>query len=81
MKALVYPLNPNRFNNHCHLPYQLTTEHVQQSMQDWLDFLQLINEQLHNHQLPYLEQWLMPATLSGMVSEFLSTRLPIYCSK
>lgn len=81
MTTFVHSLNPSGFNLHCHLPYQLTTDHVRHAMQDWLTFCQLINQQLQNHELPYLEHWLMPATISGMVGEFISTRLPRYCSQ
>lgn len=31
-------LNPNGFNPDCVLPYELTTEHIRNAMQDFLDF-------------------------------------------
>lgn len=81
MTIFAYSLNSSGFNMHCRLPYQLTTDYVRQAMQDWLTFWQLINQQLQAHALPYLEHWLMPATISGIVGEFISTRLPLYCSQ
>ncbi len=73
------PVNPNRFNPKCSLPYGLTVEHVRQAMEDFLDFLGFINQQLCSKGIPRLESFLMPANFSSIVGEFINMRIPEYC--
>ena len=48
-------------------------------MQEFLNFLEFINGQMHKRQLPRLEAMLMPANFSSIVGEFMSSSLPKYC--
>lgn len=73
------PLAAEGLNAACVLPYSLTTGHVRQAMEDFLDFLEFINQQLHTKQLPRLESFLMPANFSSIVGEFMSMTIPKYC--
>lgn len=73
------PINPNRFNPACTLPYGLKTRHIMQAMGDFLDFLGFINQQLHTRSIPRLESFLMPANFSSMVGEFMNIGIPKYC--
>lgn len=73
------PLNPNGFNPKCTLPYELELEHIQRSMQDFLDFLGFINQQLNTKEMPRLESFLMPANFSSMVGEYMNVTIPKYC--
>ncbi len=73
------PVNPNRFNPNCSLPYGLTVEHVYRAMEDFIDFLGFINQQLHSKGIPRLESFLMPANFSSIVGEFINIRIPEYC--
>lgn len=73
------PVNPNRFNQNCILPYGLTVEHVRRAMEDFIDFLGFINQQLHSKGIPRLESFLMPANFSSIVGEFINIRIPEYC--
>ena len=73
------PVNPNRFNPNCSLPYGLTVEHVRRAMEDFIDFLGFINQQLHSKGIPRLESFLMPANFSSIVGEFINIRIPEYC--
>jgi hypothetical protein len=73
------PLNQNKFNAKCILPYNLTTAHVASAMQDFLDFLSFINPQLNSKNMPRLESFLMPANFSSMVGEYMNTSIPKYC--
>ena len=72
--------NPSFFNPHCILPYDLTSEHIRQAMTDFTDFLGFISQQLHAKGIPRLESFLMPATFSGIVGEFMNISIPRYCS-
>ena len=73
------PINPNGFNKNCLLPYGLTTDHVRQAMEDFINFLGFINRQLYLKGLPRLESSLMPANFSSIVGEFMVMRIPEYC--
>ncbi len=74
------PVKPDHFNSGCILPYGLTTQHIHQAMDDFLDFLGFINQQLHTKDIPRLETFLMPANFSSIVGEFMNMSIPKYCS-
>jgi hypothetical protein len=65
------PVDLAGFNPECVLPYGLTTDHIQQAMTDFTDFLGFINQQLRTKQIPRLESFLMPANFSSIVGEFI----------
>lgn len=74
------PLNINGFNPAAQIPFGVTTSHIQQSMQDFLDFLGFINTQLNTKQIERLEAFMMPAAFSSMVGEFMGAAIPKYCN-
>lgn len=73
-------VDPNGFNHNAELPYGCTIKHIQQAMNDFIDFLGFINQQLHTKALERFESMLMPANFSSMVGEFMITSIPKYCS-
>ncbi|URR36694.1 hypothetical protein NBE99_06060 [Thermosynechococcus sp. HN-54] len=73
------PVKNDCFNKDYHLPYDLAADHVHQAMEDFVNFLGLINQQLQSKGIPRLECLLMPATFSSIVGEFISTRIPEHC--
>ncbi len=73
------PLSTSGFNPDCTLPYALSSQHIQRSMQDFLDFLGFINVQLITKEMPRLESFLMPANFSSMVGEYMNVTIPKYC--
>lgn len=73
------PLKQSRFNPQSMLPYGLQVGHVQHAMQDFLDFLGFINQQLNGKGMPRLESFLMPASFSSMVGEYMNVTIPKYC--
>lgn len=62
------------------IPYGCTPEHIFKAMREFTDFLGFINQQLHSHQLPRLESFLMPANFSSMVGEFMAMTIPKHCA-
>ncbi len=74
------PVEQGFFNEHCTLPYGLTTNHLYRAMVDFVDFLGFINQQLHSKEFPRLESFLMPASFSSLVGEFMNLTIPRYCS-
>lgn len=73
------PLNPDGFNTNAKIPYGCSIAHIQQSMQDFIEFLSFINNQLNTRQIPRLESFVIPANFSSMVGEFMVATLPKYC--
>ncbi|MGQ9827938.1 MAG: hypothetical protein ACUVSW_08740, partial [Roseiflexus sp.] len=49
-------------------------------MEDFIDFLGFVNQQLHSKGIPRLECFLMPASFSSIVGDFIIMRIPEYCS-
>ena len=75
------PLDPDSFNPDCEFPYGLTTEHVRLAMQDFLQFLGVVNGQLHGSGMSLLEAVTMPANFSSIVGEFIISSVPRHCNK
>lgn len=73
------PIRSEFFNSACVLPYKLTTEHVRQAMEDFIEFLGFINQQLHTKGIPRLESFLMPANFSSIVGEYMNMSIPTHC--
>lgn len=48
-------------------------------MEDFIDFLDFINEQLSTKSIPRLEGFLMAANFSSIVGEFMNISIPKYC--
>jgi hypothetical protein len=73
------PVDPAKFNPNAQIPYDLKPEHIGKAMQDFVDFLGFINQQLRTKDIERIESMLIPANFSGIVSEFMVTRIPRYC--
>ena len=73
------PIEQNKFNAECLLPYGLSVEHVYSAMVDFVQFLGFVNQQLRTRDIPRLERFLMPANFSSIVGEFLNMTIPRYC--
>jgi hypothetical protein len=78
--CLPHSLRNDGFNTQATLPYGLQITHLQQAMQDFLDFLGFINTQLNTKGIERLEKMLMPANFSSVVGEFMTSALPKYCN-
>jgi hypothetical protein len=67
------------FNEHALLPYGCTVKRIAQAMQDFLEFLGVVNSSLHAKGIARLETMLMPANFSSIVGEFMSANIPKHC--
>ena len=74
------PLNPDGFNPDADIPFGVTTDHIRQAMQDYLDFIGFLNGQLNTKEIERLESFMMPAAFSSMVGEFMAATIPKYCN-
>ncbi len=68
------------FNASAIIPYRCTIEHIRLAMNEFIDFLSLINQQLEIKGIGRLETLLMPANFSSIVGEFVAASLPKYCT-
>lgn len=68
------------FNQSCVIPYGLTPLAICQAMNDFVQFLKVINEQLHARQFPRFEHIIMQANFSSLVGEFVGSSIPKHCS-
>lgn len=80
LACIPVPLSEDSFNPNAVLPYGLQFTHIQQSMNDFIEFLGFMNSQLRTKHIPRLESMLMSATFSAMVGEFMASAIPKYCS-
>lgn len=72
-------LDPAGFNPNVELPCGLTSEHVKNAMQGFLDFLTFMNTQLNTRGIERMESMLMQANFSSVVGEFMSANIPKHC--
>ncbi len=73
------PINPRGFNQKSVMPYGVTTNHIRKAMQEFIDFLEFVNSQLHTKKMERLESFLMPANFSSIVGEFIGATVPKHC--
>lgn len=73
------PVDLEHFNPDAVIPYGCTSQSIHLAMNDFIQFLTLINQELHVNGLPRFESILMPANFSSIVGEFMSTGIPKYC--
>lgn len=81
MADLILPetIDNNGFNPKARIPFGVTTAHIHSAMQDFVDFLSLIDTQLHAKKLGRFEDMLMQANFSSIVGEVISASIPKYC--
>lgn len=61
------------------LPYGLEVAHIKKGMEDWIEFLNFINSGLESTYSFVLEDFMLNAGFSSMVSEFMCSTLPKHC--
>lgn len=70
------PVKIEHFNPNAVIPFGVTIEHVCAAMNDFIDFMKMVNVRLHENASPRFETMLMPANFSSIVGEFLIANLP-----
>ncbi len=68
------------FNPQAILPYGLHIDHVRKAMNDFIEFLEFVNNRLYKRSIPRLENMVMPANFSSIIGEFMKANIPKYCS-
>lgn len=64
------------FNPNAKIPFGVTINHVYAAMNDFIEFMRMVNVRLHENSSPRFETMLMPANFSSIVGEFLTSNLP-----
>lgn len=73
------PVDPGKFSSGAVLPHGLTVDQIREAMSEFVDFLALINGELHSAGLGRFESFVMPANFSSIVGEFMIVRLAEHC--
>lgn len=73
------PIKENGFNKKAVIPYGCTTEHIKEAMNDFINFLGVVNSRLNAKGIERLESFLMPANFSSIAGEFIGMSIPKYC--
>jgi hypothetical protein len=73
------PVDPAGFNTNAVIPFGCKPEHIKKAMQDFENWLGLVNGLMNERKLPRLETMLMPANFSSIVGEFAVSSIPKYC--
>lgn len=81
MANLILPEPPEQdgFNPKAEIPFGVTTAHVCAAMQDFVEFMKLIDTQLHLKEMASLENTMMQANFSSLVGEMMAARIPKHC--
>jgi hypothetical protein len=81
MAATVFPEAPDNdgFNPKARIPFGVTSAHVHAAMDNFIEFLTLIDKQLVAKKMNTLENTIMQANFSSIVSEFIATQIPKHC--
>jgi hypothetical protein len=74
------PPEKDGFNPKAKLPFGVTTQHVYKAMQDFIEFLSIIDTQLQIKDMATLENTMMQANFSSLVGEMMAARIPKHCS-
>jgi hypothetical protein len=76
---LPVPIEKDGFNPKATIPFGVGVAHIHSAMQDFIEFLTLIDTQLHAKEMGRFENMLMQANFSSMVGEMMSASIPKYC--
>jgi hypothetical protein len=74
------PIDANGFNPRAKIPFGVTTDHVRAAMQDFIDFMDVVDTELHAKGMASLENTMMQANFSSLVGEMMGARIPKYCA-
>ena len=68
------------FNPHASIPHGVTTAHICGAMNEFIGFIRMVNQRMHENGTPRFESILMPANFSSIVGEFMSAGIPKQCA-
>lgn len=81
MSKLILPEPPEEdgFNPKATIPFGVASDHVYAAMKGFIDFLTLIDTELHGKEMGSLEGVMQQASFSNLVSEMMVAGIPKHC--
>lgn len=81
MSDIILPeaIDKGGFNAQAIIPFGVTPAHVHAAMQDFIEFLTVIDTELQKKGLASLENTMMQANFSSLVGEMMGARIPKHC--
>jgi hypothetical protein len=73
------PVEKAGFNPKAKIPLGITTEHIRAAMQDFIEFLSVVDRELQAKGMGRFESLLMQANFSSMVGEMIAASIPKLC--
>jgi hypothetical protein len=77
--SLPESIDKDGFNPKAIIPFGVTTAHIHAAMQDFIEFVTVIDTQLHAKGMVSLENTMMQANFSSLVGEMMGARIPKHC--
>jgi hypothetical protein len=74
------PVQSAHFNPHARIPHGVTTAHICAAMNEFIGFIRMVNQRMHESGMARFESILMPANFSSIVGEFMSAGIPKQCA-
>jgi len=74
------PVRIEDFNSRAVIPHGVTTAHICAAMNEYVDFIRMVNQRMHENGNARFESILMPANFSSIVGEFMSAGIPKHCA-
>lgn len=66
------------FNPQASIPHGVTIDHICSAMNEFVSFIQMVNQRTFENKTSRFESILMPANFSSIVGEFMSSGIPKY---
>jgi hypothetical protein len=81
MAKLILPEapEPEGFNPKAKIPFGVTTKHIRSAMEDFIEFVSVIDRQLNVKAMDKIENIIMQANFSSLVGEFVGRQIPKHC--
>jgi hypothetical protein len=74
------PVRLEHFNPSAVIPYGVTIEHICAAMNEFNDFIRMVNQRMYENGTTRFESILMPANFSSIVGEFMTAGIPKQCA-
>jgi hypothetical protein len=74
------PVHLAHFNPQARIPHGVTPAHICAAMNEFIGFIRMVNQRMHENGMARFESILMPANFSSIVGEFMSAGIPKQCA-
>jgi hypothetical protein len=74
------PVHLAHFNPKARIPHGVTPAHIGAAMNEFIGFIRMVNQRMHENGMARFESILMPANFSSIVGEFMGAGIPKQCT-